>query len=101
MNKFLFLDLDSPQNKTKLDVDKIPLDEDAADYDFGNLVTMTIIDVFETDSDGRLLSYCPTFDNRAIHKTQEVTKRIRKGASLVKERMKVVARSPAGKSVNR
>ena len=41
MNKFLFLDLDSPQNKTKLDVDKIPSDEDAADYDFGNLVTMT------------------------------------------------------------
>ena len=73
----------------------------SADFDFGDLVTMTIIDVFETDSDGRLLSYCPTFDNRAVHKTQEVTERIRKGASLVKERMDVVARSPAGKSVNK
>jgi hypothetical protein len=74
---------------------------DGADFDFGDLVTMTIIDVFETDSDGRLLSYCPTFDNRAVHKTQEVTERIRKGASLVKERIEVVARSPAGKSVNK
>ncbi|KAL3807365.1 hypothetical protein ACHAXA_001703 [Cyclostephanos tholiformis] len=101
MNKFSFPDLDSPRNKTKLDADKIPSDEDAADFDFGDLVTMTIIDVFETDSDGRLLSYCPTFDNRAVHKTQEVTERIRKGASLVKERMEVVARSPAGKSVNK
>ena len=73
----------------------------ATDFDFGDLVTMTIVDVFETDSDGKLLSYCPTFDNRAVHKTQEVTERIRKGASLVKERMEVVARSPAGKSVNK
>ncbi len=27
------------------------------DFDFGNLVTMTIVDVFETDARGRLLSY--------------------------------------------
>lgn len=71
------------------------------DFDFGDLVTMTIIDVFETDSDGKLLSYCPTFDNRAIHKTQEVTERIRKGASNLMEKMVVVKKSPAGKSVNR
>lgn len=71
------------------------------DFDFGDLVTMTIIDVFETDSDGKLLSYCPTFDNRAVHKTQEVTERLRKGASHLMERMDVVKRSPAGKSVNR
>jgi hypothetical protein len=71
------------------------------DFDFGDLVTMTIIDVFETDSDGKLLSYCPTFDNRAVHKTQEVTERIRKGASNLMERMDVVKKSPAGKSVNR
>jgi hypothetical protein len=71
------------------------------DFDFGDLVTMTIIDVFETDSDGKLLSYCPTFDNRAVHKTQEVTERIRKGASKLMERMDVVKKSPAGKSANR
>lgn len=71
------------------------------DFDFGDLVTMTIIDVFETDSDGKLLSYCPTFDNRAVHKTQEVTERIRKGASSLMERMVVVKESPAGKSVNK
>ena len=71
------------------------------DLDFGDLVTMTIIDVFETDSDGKLLSYCPTFDNRAVHKTQEVTERIRKGATNLMEKMVVVKKSPAGKSVNR
>ena len=71
------------------------------DFDFGDLVTMTIIDVFETDSDGRLLSYCPTFDNRAVHKTPEMVERVRKGASHLMERMEVVARSPAGKSVNK
>ena len=80
------------------------MEEDDApdtDFDFGDLVSMTIIDVFETDADGKLLSYCPTFDNRAVHKTQEVTERLRKGASHFKERMEVVARSPAGKSVNK
>ena len=64
------------------------------DFDFGDLVTMTIIDVFETDEEGRLLSYCPTFDNRAVHKTQEVVERVRKGASHLKERVDVVVKSP-------
>ena len=45
------------------------------DFDFGDLVTMTIIDVFETDNDGKLLSYCPTFDNRAVHKTRAPARR--------------------------
>ena len=76
-------------------------DKPDTDFDFGDLVTMTIIDVFETDSDGRLLSYCPTFDNRAVHKTPEMVERVRKGASHLMERMEVVARSPAGKSVNK
>ena len=71
------------------------------DFDFGDLVTMTIIDVFETDSDGKLLSYCPTFDNRAVHKTPEMVEQLRKGASHLKERIEVVANSPAGKSVNK
>ena len=68
------------------------------DFDFGDLVTMTIIDVFETDVDGKLLSYCPTFDNRAVHKTQETVERIRKGATQFKQRIEVVKKSPAGQS---
>jgi hypothetical protein len=34
----------------------------------GDLVTLTIVDVFETDNCGKLLSYCPTFDNRSVQK---------------------------------
>jgi len=71
------------------------------DFDFGDLVTMTIIDVFETDAHGKLLSYCPTFDNRAVRKTPEMAERLRKGASHLLEKMDVVARSPAGRGVNR
>ena len=44
----------------------------------GDLVTMTIVDVFETDNQGKLLSYCPTFDNRAIHKTHQTAETLRK-----------------------
>ena len=47
----------------------------------GDLVTMTIVDVFETDNQGKLLSYCPTFDNRAIHKTHTTTETLRKKSS--------------------
>lgn len=71
------------------------------DFDFGDLVTMTIIDVFETDVNGKLLSYCPTFDNRAVHKTPEMAERLRKGATQFKETMEVVAKSPVGKNVGR
>lgn len=68
------------------------------DFDFGDLVTMTIIDVFETDVSGKLLSYCPTFDNRAVHKTPETIERLRKGATQLMETMEVVSRSPVAKS---
>jgi hypothetical protein len=47
----------------------------------GDLVTMTIVDVFETDNRGKLLSYCPTFDNRAITKTHATTETLRKSSS--------------------
>jgi len=73
---------------------------DSSDFDFGDLVTMTIIDVFETDVNGKLLSYCPTFDNRAVHKTPETIERIRKGASQLKEGYLNVANSPAGKTAS-
>ncbi|KAL3808825.1 hypothetical protein ACHAXA_000008 [Cyclostephanos tholiformis] len=70
------------------------------DFDFGDLVAMTIVDVFETDVNGLLLSYCPTFDNRAVHKTPEMAQRIRKGVGQMRETIEVVANSPVGKSVN-
>ena len=76
-------------------------DESCADFDFGDLVTMTIIDVFETDNNGKLLSYCPTFDNRAVHKTQESIERLRKGASIVNDHVKGLAGSPTGKAMNK
>jgi hypothetical protein len=59
----------------------------STDFDFGDLVTMTIIDVFETDQSGKLLSYCPTFDTRAVHKTLEVREMLEKGAVQFKEKI--------------
>lgn len=47
----------------------------------GDLVSLTIVDVFETDSQGKLLSYCPTFDNRAVHKTNQAAEVVRKSSS--------------------
>lgn len=47
----------------------------------GDLVSMTIVDVFETDNQGKLLSYCPTFDNRAIMKTHATTETLRRGGT--------------------
>jgi hypothetical protein len=64
------------------------LNEDAEEevdmLQVGDLVTMTIVDVFETDNQGKLLSYCPTFDNRAIHKTMQTTE------TLIKSRGKLL-----------
>ena len=68
---------------------------------FGDLVTMTIVDVFETDCDGKLLSYCPTFDNRAIRKTDQRVERIRKGSTKIKNQMNIVANSQAALTVNK
>jgi hypothetical protein len=102
MNKFSFSDGGGPLDPTTATAAAAASGEEEnsnnTDFDFGDLVTMTIIDVFETDVDGKLLSYCPTFDNRAVHKTQETFERIRKGASQFKERMEVVKKSPAGQS---
>jgi hypothetical protein len=68
---------------------------------FGDLVTMTIVDVFETDCDGKLLSYCPTFDNRAVYKTAQRVERIRKSSTMIKKNMNIVASSPAAARVNK
>jgi hypothetical protein len=39
---------------------------DQSSLQMGDLVTLTIVDVFETDNQGKLLSFCPTFDNKKI-----------------------------------
>jgi len=62
---------------------------------------MTIVDVFETDCDGKLLSYCPTFDNRAVFKTDQRVERIRKGSSKIKRNMNIVAKSQTAAKVNK
>lgn len=49
----------------------------------GDLVTMTIVDVFETDNNGKLLSYCPTFDNRAVLKTTAASETLRKSSNKI------------------
>lgn len=70
------------------------------DLKFGDLVTMTIVDVFETDCDGKVLSYCPTFDNRAVFKTDQRVEKMRKGSSLLKKNISIVANSPTAAKVN-
>lgn len=99
MNKFspasaFAVPQDAPQNNEETQNKEGDDENEDTDFDFGDLVTMTIIDVFETDQDGKLLSYCPTFDNRAVHKTQEVVERVKKSASHLKERVDVVVKSP-------
>ena len=67
----------------------------------GDLVTMTIVDVFETDNQGKLLSYCPTFDNRAVNKTNQAAETIRKSSSkffsLLGKAQSAVAKSEVNK----
>ncbi len=62
---------------------------------------MTIVDVFETDCDGKLLSYCPTFDNRAIYKTDQTVERLRKSSSKIKRNIHIVANSQTAARVNK
>ena len=57
--------------------------EEEASLQVGDLVTLTVVDVFETDNQGKLLSYCPTFDNRAIRKTNQTTETIRKSSKQI------------------
>lgn len=71
------------------------------DVEVGDLVSMTIVDVFETDCDGKLLSYCPTFDNRAIRKTDQTVERIRKSSSKIKKNIDFVANSETAARVNK
>lgn len=73
MNEFVHLtDSSRPNN-----------DESVNSLQVGDLVTMTIVDVFETDNQGKLLSYCPTFDNRAIYKTHHTAETFRKSSTKI------------------
>jgi hypothetical protein len=55
-------------------------DESVNTLQVDDLVSMTIVDVFETDNQGKLLSYCPTFDNRAVIKTHAAAENWRKSS---------------------
>ena len=66
----------------------------------GDLVTMTIVDVFETDNNGKLLSYCPTFDNRAIHKTTHTTEMVRRSSSKLMTSIQQATKSNAAHKMN-
>jgi hypothetical protein len=59
----------------------------------GDLVSMTIVDVFESDNQGKLLSYCPTFDNRAVIKTDRTAHAIRKKTGALKSAFKTAQNS--------
>lgn len=73
--------------------------EEPTPLQVGDLVTMTIVDVFETDNNGRLLSYCPTFDNRQVHKTTARVETLRKSSSQLKKSLAKLSKSTASKKI--
>ena len=79
--------------------------EQESPLQIGDLVTLTIVDVFETDNQGKLLSYCPTFDNRAIRKTNQTSETIRKSSktlfSILGKAKNAVAKSEVNKQASR
>jgi hypothetical protein len=78
----------------------VQIEEHESLLEVGDLVHMTIVDVFETDNNGRLLSYCPTFDNRDIRKTTLATETIRKSSSKIMSQWSVIANSQAAARLN-
>jgi hypothetical protein len=78
----------------------VQIEENECLHEVGDLVHMTIVDVFETDNNGRLLSYCPTFDNRDIRKTTLATETIRKSSSKIMSQWSVIANSQAAARLN-
>jgi protein involved in temperature-dependent protein secretion len=59
------------------------------------------VDVFETDNQGKLLSFCPTFDNKKIRKTNPASETLRKSSqkffSMMGKAQKAVAKSETTK----
>ena len=89
-----------------LSFDGATLSDDASNPEksslqMGDLVTLTIVDVFETDNQGKLLSFCPTFDNKKIKKTNPASETIRKSSqkffSMMGKAQKAVAKSETTK----
>jgi hypothetical protein len=76
------------------------VEEEECQLQVDDLVTMTIVDVFETDNNGRLLSYCPTFDNRDIRKTTQATETLRKSSTKIMSQWSVIANSQAASRFN-
>lgn len=66
----------------------------------GDLVTLTIVDVFETDNQGKLLSYCPTFDNRMVKKTNLGAEALRKSTAQLGQLLVKVRKSKLAKLVS-
>ena len=79
----------------------VQIEENENVLEVGDLVHMTIVDVFETDNNGRLLSYCPTFDNRDIRKTSLATETLRKSSSKILSQWSVIANSHAAAQFNK
>lgn len=79
-------------------------DNQKPELQVGDLVSLTIVDVFETDNQGKLLSYCPTFDNRAVTKTNQAAETIRKSSSkffsMLGQAQKAVAKSEVNKKAS-
>jgi len=67
----------------------------------GDLVSLTVVDVFETDNQGKLLSYCPTFDNRAVHKTDRTAHALRKKSTQIGSALKTAQNSKLARSIGR
>lgn len=67
----------------------------------GDLVSMTVVDVFESDNQGKLLSYCPTFDNRAVVKTDRTAHAIRKKTGALKSALKTAQNSKLALAVSK
>ncbi|KAL7566205.1 hypothetical protein ACA910_011277 [Epithemia clementina (nom. ined.)] len=66
----------------------------------GDLVTLTIVDVFETDNQGKLLSYCPTFDNRMVLRTNATTETLRKSTAHLTKLISKVQKSTLAKKIS-
>eukprot|EP00591_Stephanopyxis_turris_P018296 CAMPEP_0195537196 /NCGR_PEP_ID=MMETSP0794_2-20130614/47517_1 /TAXON_ID=515487 /ORGANISM="Stephanopyxis turris, Strain CCMP 815" /LENGTH=185 /DNA_ID=CAMNT_0040670851 /DNA_START=177 /DNA_END=730 /DNA_ORIENTATION=- len=58
---------------------------------------MTIVDVFETDAKGKLISYCPTFDNRSVQKTSQSAENLKKKSNEIKARVNAYRKTETGK----
>eukprot|EP00536_Pseudo-nitzschia_multiseries_P013809 jgi/Psemu1/68861/estExt_Genemark1.C_6170022 len=76
-------------------------EEESNHLQVGDLVTLTIVDVFETDNQGKLLSYCPTFDNRAIRKTNQTAETFKKSSTKLLSMLGRAKRAVAQSEVNK